>query len=411
MRVLFLTPHFPYPPRQGASLRNWGFIRHLASRHEVHLLSLVAPGQPVDDGAVGDVRRHLASVTTFTVPARPPLKRLLQLITHPAPDLTLRLWTPAFAAILADALGRQTFDIVQVEGLELAHYVEPFLRARRNAPAWVYDAHNAEAELQHSIWRADAGHPRRWWAAAYSFIQWQKLRRYERRWLPRFDALLCVSPEDREALRRTAGVEAVVVPNGVDTDYFAPGRFAPAPEMADHPSVVFTGKMDFRPNVDGVLWFAREVWPRVRRACPEAHFWVVGQRPARAVRALHGRDHIIVTGAVPAVEPYVAGATVFVAPLRMGSGTRLKLLQALSLERPAVSTRLGCAGLGAHDGVHLRVADTPADFAGAVVELLEDGSRAACLGRAGRSMVRERFDWRVVLPRLEALYDRLDRRR
>lgn len=407
MRLLFLTSPFPYPPRQGATLRSWGFIRELARRHEVHLLALAPPGQHPSAEALEAARRHLATATVVPAAPRSLSQRLRQLVTRPEPDVVLRLWTPAFARALAETLSAHPFDAVQVVGLELAHFAEPFLGDSLTAPAWVYDALNAEAELQRTIWLVDARRPRRWPAAAYSFVQWLKLRQYERRWLPRYDAVVCVSEEDARHLHRLAGVAPLVVPNGVDTDHLAPGRFAPQPDVAREPAVVFTGKMDFRPNVDGVLWFAEEIWPRVRRAVPEARFWVVGQAPTAAVRALHGRDGIVVTGAVPEVEPYLVAARAVVVPLRMGSGTRLKVLQALSLACAVVSTRLGCAGLGVQPNVHLRVADAPADFAEAVVELLRDAPAAACLGREARAFVRQHFDWKVLTPRLEALYGRL----
>ncbi len=407
MRLLFLTAPFPYPPRQGATLRSWGFIRELARRHEVHLLALAPPGQRPPPEALDFVRRHLASAVVVPAPPRSPARRLRQLLTRPEPDVVLRLWTPAFARALAEALSARTFDAVQVVGLELAHFAEPFLHAGGSGPAWVYDALNAETELQRTIWQVDARRPRRWPAAAYSFVQWLKLRRYERRWLPRYHAVVCVSEEDARHLRRLAGVSPLVVPNGVDTDHLDPRRFAPQPDVAREPAVVFVGKMDFRPNVDGARWFAEEIWPRVRRAVPQARFWVVGQAPTASVRALHGRDGIVVTGTVPEVEPYLVAARAVVVPLRMGSGTRLKVLQALSLARPVVSTSLGCAGLGLQSGVHLWTADAPADFAEAVVALLRDAPAADRLGREGRAFVRRHFDWKVLTPHLEALYDRL----
>lgn len=406
MRLLFLTPQVPYPPHQGASLRNWAFIRELSRRHEVHLFALLAPGQSSADRATQTVREQVASLTLMPQPRRSMARRLWQLLASPRPDLALRLWHPEIADALVQTLRAHTFDIVQVEGLELLALCEPWLK-QADGPRWVYDAHNAEADLQASAWRADRHTPRRWHAAAYSFIQWHKLRRYEAIMLPRFHGLTCVSDADADSLAALSGRRPLVVPNGVDTDHFAPGRVPPHPDLRTHPAVVFTGKMDFRPNVDAVLWFAHEIWPAVRTAVPEARFWIVGQRPTQAVQALSDIEGIHVTGAVPEIEPYIEGAAVVVAPLRMGSGTRLKVLQALSMARPMVSTALGCAGLGLRNEEHLAIADTPEAFAFNIVRLLTNQREAAAMAARAREYVRTHYDWRVLVPRLETLYTSL----
>lgn len=405
MRLLFVTPQLPYPPHQGASLRNWAFVRQLSARHEVHLLSFRFPSQQVVGDAEAVVRRHVATLTTLPAPERTTWERVMQLVGTTTPDLALRLWTPTFADALNTLLARHGFDVVQVEGLELLRYTEPYLR--KHGPAWVYDAHNAEADLQESAWRADARRPQRWIGAVYSFVQWLKLRRYERTLLPRFDGVISVSDADAASLAALTGIRPLVLPNGVDTETLAPGCVAPAAELADRPAVVFTGKMDFRPNVDGVTWFVNDIWPHVHAQRPDAVFWIVGQSPLPAVRLLAETRGVEVTGHVAEIEPYVAGADVVVAPLRMGSGTRLKVLQALSMARPVVGTTLGCSGLGVTDGVHVRIADTADRFIDAVTTLLEQPTEAATMADRGRAYVREHFDWRVLVPKLEALYERI----
>lgn len=407
MRLLFLTPQLPYPPHQGASLRNWAFIRELSSRHEVHLLCFRFQDEHDVAAAVDVILEDVASLTVIPAPTRSPITRLVQLFSTMTPDLALRLWTPAFAGALSDLFARHDFDLVQVEGLELLHYVEPYLGTR--PPVWVYDAHNAEADLQESAWRSDTSvrRPDRWIGALYSYIQWQKLRRYERRLLPRFAGVVSVSDEDAQSLSVDTGVQPLVLPNGVDTETLSPGAFSPAADLAGAPSIVFTGKMDFRPNIDGVVWFVNDIWPSIRAEQPEAKFWIVGQSPAPAVQDLDAAEGVVVTGRVPEIEPYIAGADVIVAPLRMGSGTRLKVLQAMSLARPVVGTTLGCSGLGVVDGEHLRIADTAGTFATAVTSLLHRREVAENLAACGRRYVCEHFDWQVLVPRLEELYEQI----
>jgi glycosyltransferase involved in cell wall biosynthesis len=163
--------------------------------------------------------------------------------------------------------------------------------------------------------------------------------------------------------------------------------------------------MDFRPNVDAALWFVREILPRIRATRPEVQFVIVGQKPVERLLRLNGQNGVVVTGAVEDVRPFIAGAAVYVAPLRMGGGTRFKLLEAMALARPIVSTTLGAEGFAVASGRELLLADSPADFAAAVLSLLADPARAATLGQAGRAFVQTRYDWSAIIPKLEAVYE------
>ncbi len=247
------------------------------------------------------------------------------------------------------------------------------------------------------------GGPGRGPAAAYSAIQWPRLRRLEAAVCRAVDAVTCVSAEDGRLLHALApGRPPVLVPNGIDVDDYAPGDGAPAPDAP--PSVVFTGKMDYRPNVDAVLWFMAEVWPRVRAEAPRARCLIVGQRPTPAVQALGRQAGCAVTGAVEDTRPFIAEASVYIAPLRQGGGTRFKLLEALALGRPVVSTTLGAEGFPVTAGRELLIADSAADFARAVLRLMADQALAQQVGSAGRAFVRARYDWRVIVPALERVY-------
>ncbi|MCB0077199.1 MAG: glycosyltransferase [Anaerolineales bacterium] len=397
MKLLFLTPQMPWPPQQGAALRNGGLIHALAQRHELHLLTFADAPTPTPP--------HLASLTTVPLPPRSGAARLRDLLRHPAPDMARRLASPAMAEALASLLQRHGFDLVQVEGIEMVPFALPYL-GRAVGPRWIYDAHNAESDLQVSALRADLKRPTRWHAALYSALQVRKLRRFERDSLPRFDGVVAVSQEDAALLTAQCHVDAVVVPNGVDSDHFAPQRFDAAPDMAGRggPTLLFTGKMDFRPNVDGVLWFADQILPQLADLNPT--LWVVGQRPHRALDRLRQQPNIVLRGWVDAVEPYLAAADLVVVPLRMGSGTRLKVLQALSMARPVVGTTLGCAGLAVSDGKELRLADSADDFANAVRQTLLQPRDAAAMAMRGRAHIQQKFDWRVIVPSLEESYQR-----
>jgi len=400
MDILFLTPQLPYPPHQGTALRNWGLIAHLAPRHRVGLLSFLAPGQ--DPHPAPPLAAACTSIETVPQPTRPLARRLRDLALTPLPDMALRLESPLFRARLADWLAHQPFDVVHIEGIELAPYLD-LLEKTTPRPLILFDDHNCEYLLQKRAFLTDLTNPLRWHGAAYSFIQWRRLQRYEAHVCRRADRVVAVSQADAAALQALLPeLDPLVIPNGIEIAAYPP-NLPPAPGMGAA-ALVFTGKMDFRPNVDAVLWFARQVLPRVRQKAPQAHLWVVGQRPHRRLAPLQKDPAVTVTGWVEDTRPYIAGAAVYVAPLRMGGGTRLKLLEAMAMGKAVVATRLGAEGFPVTNGQELLLADTPEAFADAVVALLQNPDRRTSLGQAARRFVQTGYDWPVLIPRLEVAY-------
>ena len=404
-KILILTPQFPYPPHQGTTLRNYNLIAGLAQRHQVHLMAFGDPaesqGTPLDG--------LCQSVQVVSPPQRSMSQRIKGLLFTSLPDMAQRLPSPAFRTALADALAREEPDVVEVEGIELAQYLFQVAGSRQEAgcPLLVYDDHNAEYLLQQRAFETDIRQPRRWVAAAYSFVQWRRLRAYERRACLTADRVAAVSEADAEALRGLVpGLEPTVVPNGVDMDYYtAPVAPLASREAPGAPDLVFTAKMDFRPNVDAVLWFARDVLPLIRRESPETRFWAVGKSPHARLAPLADEPGVVLTGWVEDVRPYIAGAGVYVVPLRIGGGTRLKVLEAMAMGKAIVSTTLGCEGFELVPDQELVIADDPAEFAAAVLALLRSPERRDRLGRAARRFAGSRYDWRMIVPRLERLYE------
>ena len=402
MKLLILTPQFPWPPHQGTTLRNFNLLKGLSQNHEVHLFSILASG---DDPDAGPVRELAASITVASQPLRSSGDRLRDLVMTSDPDMARRLWSPDIARRLTELTLELRPDILQIEGIEMAPY---FFALRRAGVAYgraIYDAHNAETLLQQRAALADARRPKRWPAAIYSAIQTAKLHRYEGDLLRAVDGAAAVSEPDARYLHGMApGTPIEIVTNGVDLAYYQTDDIFPRVFSASGPNLVFTGKMDFRPNVDAVLWFADEVLPRLRALDVIAHFWVVGRNPHPRLDALAHRKDVTVTGGVPDVRPYILQADVYVVPLLAGGGTRFKILEALALAKPVVSTRLGADGIPVQDGVHLIFADDPAAFAARVQQLLADQEQAAAMGQRGRAFIQEHFSWDAIVPRLERLY-------
>jgi polysaccharide biosynthesis protein PslH len=435
MKVLYLAPQLPWPLDQGAVIRNYFLLRALAAEHTVDLLCLdgsrsappagAAPRADDQDAAAGAGESPVAGLCrrleVFPAPRRDRAERLRTLVRSPLPDLAHRAWQPPLAARLGDLLGTEAYDVVQISSLEMAPY-RRLVRRTRGHPRVVFDDLNAEYQLQRRACLTDLTEPRRWHAAAYSALQWRRLRAYEGRVCREVDAVLAVSATDAGLLRRLAPRARLrVLPNGVDTTAFAyrirgddriarpdePGdagpagaraveRSATAPPPADVVprggpiELLFTGTMDYRPNVDAVLWFAESILPRLRQAHPDVRCLAVGKAPdARLRAAARRRPDLLVTGGVPDVRPYLARAALYVVPMRMGSGVRLKVLEAMAAGVPIVSTRVGLEGIAAEDGEHALVADAPTAFAAAVLRLLADPALGARLTPALAELYQE----------------------
>ena len=391
-----LTPQLPYPPRQGTALRNWGLLSGLARQHEIWLLSFAEPGQTPHP----TLAAACARIATFPAPLRTTATRLRGLVASALPDMAWRLWSPEFLARALAWLKEAAFDAVQVEGIELARYglaLAPELRARGGRV--IFDDHNCEYLLQQRSAETDLRNPRRWHAAAYSFVQTLRLRAFERRAAREADVTLVVSRQDGASLQRLdPALQPHEVPNGIDT-----GHYDAFPEGSDANALVFTGKMDFRPNIDAMLWFGAEVWPRIKAGWPEARWRIVGQKPSPRLDVLRADPAVTITGAVDDIRTEIARTAVYIAPLRVGDGTRFKLLEAMAMRRAIVTTSLGCEGFDVQDGREMIIADAPDVFARGVLELLADPARRAALGERGHAFAASGYDWSVIVPRLEAL--------
>ena len=346
-------------------------------------------------------------VEGFRQPERPLSRRMLDALLTGKPDMGLRLAQDDAHALLQRMLAVESYDLVQVEGLEMAPYGLQILQMAGNRPHVVFDNHNAEFLLQKRAAMMDARSMARWPAALYSWLQWQKLYRYERNFCQAVDGIVAVSEPDRQALSSLAPQRPIVnVPNGIELS-----RYLPDPLPAtDPPSLVFTGKMDYRPNVDAMLWFGLNVLPRVRRQL-DVRLQIVGMDPHPRLNRLRAFPDVELTGAVEDIVPYIRGASVYLTPMRVGGGTRFKVLEALACARPLVSTTLGVEGIPVRGGEHVLIADDARSFADAVVSLLRDqaagGERSRALGEAARSFVEKQFTWDKILPQMDAFHAQL----
>ena len=398
MKVLFVTPYVPSPPTFGGQRRIHGLMRALSKRHTLSLLALHNPINPIDKWRER-TRDFYPDTEVFVQPAfglQGPAKRTAQLRSL----YGLRSWdaisyrNEAMALRLRERLARETWDAVVVEFAQMAVNLTGL---PRGVPC-VVDEHNVEYDLQRRSASSSSSPLRRTFLEA----NWRKLRREEQVVWRTFDGVSVTSPRDLSIVQADAPqARCVLSPNGVDLDEFTPPAAAPEPD-----TVIFFGAHNYFPNTDGLRFLFSEIWPLVLAARPSARLRVVGPLPPADIVALKS-PNVAFEGYVTDIVAEVGRAAVAIAPLRIGGGTRLKIVEAMALARPVVATSIGAEGIQAQPDRDLIVADAPRDFADAVLRMLDQPAEAAALGLRGRRLVEEAYSWDISAAQLEQLLEEL----
>ena len=390
MKILFLSPTVPFPLTDGGRIRVFNLLKQIAVKNEVTLLALET--QTTDADGVAELQQ--LGIQVHLVPNAPTLPRvsfgtLVKAFLKRQPITVARYDIPAYRQKFRELIAIQTFDLVHYEMFHIAQF-----HTETHLPGVL-----SQQNVDSAIWRrlcSETTNP------LYKFAYWTQqlaFQRYERVLSPKFDAVTCTSDIDAAVFQQHCTENAIeIIPNGVDITHYRPDFTTEAPAH-----LIYIGSMDWYPNEDAVAFFADEVFPRIQEKVPDVAFSLVGGNPSARVQKLAERDGIIVTGRVPEIKPYFAEATVFVVPLRIGSGTRLKILEALAMGKAIVSTTVGAEGLDLKDGAEIFIADEPTAFADAVTRLLTDVQLRRRIGENGRSRVEQDYDWRSIGEKLHAL--------
>jgi len=390
----------PVPADNGTRRRIFASGVYLSQKHDVTFLSLrenvSGGGLRSDENEVPWRQVNVDMRTSGRLSSA--LKGLVSTKSY----AQVKYWNKEFQSMLVNLTDGQQFDAIWVHQLIMARYVEHILlkyrgEERHNLPLMVLDQHNVDELYFRSYLaaRVNIG-----WKM-YAFLEVLKAKHLQKKWYPRFDAILCVAPEDvqKTAEYVSENTEIWLTPNGVDLEYFRPTEQVQSREI--QPVLVFGGSLDVSMNQDAVIWFTSKILPLIGKHLPEIQFLIVGREPPPEIQRLSNLERVTVTGTVADVRSYYRQAAVFVAPLRVGGGTKLKVLEAMAMALPVVSTAVGAQGLNAESGRHLLVADNPNDFAGRVVELLNDREKAAQMGAAARRFVEEKYGWNAIFAEAE----------
>jgi polysaccharide biosynthesis protein PslH len=399
MQILLLTQVLPYPPDSGPKVKTYHLLRHLAAHHEVTLVSLVR--SPAEVARAQELRDLCAEV--HTVPLHRSRLRdayyLARSLLRGESFIISRDHSAELHALLAKITAQRSFDIIHADQLNMAQFAVGL-----PAGARILDEHNAVWTIVRRM--ADQSH--NLFRRIFLDIEACRLRRYEAEICARFDGILAVSVPDRYALELAAVEAGVSLPPIAIIPIAVDARTDPPVHRESLPKTILSiATMFWPPNVDGVLWFAREVYPLVRQAVPDVRFAIVGARPPPSVTRLTEDDPSIeVTGYVDDPQPYLERSAALIVPVRAGGGMRVKILEALARGMPVVSTTIGYEGIDLTPGNELLVGDTPAAFAAALISLLNDPALGCRLAAAGRRVAENVYDWRVVNPQVDALYKR-----
>ena len=397
MNILFVVPRLPYPLDAGGKIRTYNLLKQAADVHRVTLLSFVFGDEPI---GYRSVFRDFG-VPVVSVYGRDAIsaETAVTAMTKNLPLSVAKYRSYAMAQAIIREVRQGRIDLVHFDHIHMGQY----LRLLPGVPA-VVDEHNVECLILKRL----AQHEKNLAKKIAIGWEYEKMRSLERKVCRKAFRVFVVSGEDGRNLAEISGggVKYEVIPNGVDTEYFRISNLEP--QTSGENALVFTGSMDWVPNSDAVLYFSNEILPLIWKERPDVQFYVVGKNPPESVMALERKDRrIVVTGGVADVRPYEAQAKVFVVPLRIGGGTRLKILEAMSMARPVLSTTIGAEGIGAKEGVHLELADKPEDFAAKALSLLRDETRRRLLGENGRKFVCERYDWKIIGKKAAEVYEQL----
>jgi glycosyltransferase involved in cell wall biosynthesis len=403
LNLLHLSPMPPSPPRFGAQARMHGLMTNLARHHDITAVSLVDEEFDVGECARA-MRSYCREVTLIPNPRGKsgPTKRALQLrsLASRRSFERHRYTVPALQMELDRLLSATRFDIVNLEFPYLAHVAFDRSPPGAAAPLCVLDAHEIAHDTIRQFVRRGAGIGRK----VYAAINWRKLRTEELAAFRRAHTICVCSAADRERILADVPTARIaVIPNAADVEFYQPRPLDPA---SDGRTLVFFGLLSTIPNIDATTWFIEKIWPRVAGARPDARFKIIGKGVTGAVRDLGGSG-IEIVGFVEDLRPHLASAAALVVPLRLGGGTRLKIVEGMAMGKAIVSTTLGAEGIDAVNGKEILITDDPADFADAVLRLLGDPALAAQIGASARRAAVERYAWTSAASRLEDLFREL----
>ena len=389
MNILFLSLRCPYPPNRGDRIRNYYFIKHLAKKHRVTLVSFV---ESIDEIEMAKPLNQLCHQVEFVL-----FNRARALVNSASgffstEPFQVHYWRSLKMQKKVDELlDRNQFDLIHAHLFRMGQYVSKY-----NGKSKVLDLCDSLALNLSRRYQMDRG-------PHVPMLKWEadRVKKYEVEMMRSFDYGMVVAQSDRNYLiSEDSNLKLAVIPVGIDLDYFIQSEPV---EDESVPHLLFTGTMSYFPNIDAACYFCHQILPLIQEKIPSVHFSIVGSNPKKIVQKL-ASPSVTVTGTVPDTRPYFNQSSVFVSPMRSGSGLQVKHLEAMATGLPIVTTPLGASGLEGTWGEHLCVAETPKDFANRTIQLIQNSHMRRRIGKSGQNLVRHKYNWHVLGQQLENVY-------
>lgn len=394
MKILFLSPYSPIPPNYGAATRIYQLLKYVSQRHQVTFVFFGSTEE------TKDLKEHfpeLINIVSVPKPFRMRYRRTSQILNLLGSEsyYYASIHSRKFQKVLDTLCERTEFDLV--------HYEFPVMAVYNimGSPIRVLDAHNVEFfNLKRMYQKTTFGLRKLFYMREYKLAYKKEVELCKK-----LDIILTTSEYDKAKFdKEVPNVAKYVIPNGVDGEFFAPFNREGEPN-----TLIFTGMMGYMPNDDGMIYFLKQIYPQILKKVPDLKLYVVGMSPTKELLA-YQNDQVVITGKVDDVRPYVEKASVYIVPLRMGSGTRLKVLEALAMKKPVVTTSIGCEGIDVTDNTSVLIKDDPDKFAEAIIKLLGDRQLQNQLAEAGYKLIHSKYTWQFVGKHLLSIYDSLEHR-
>ncbi|HKJ33512.1 MAG TPA: glycosyltransferase [Balneolales bacterium] len=382
MKILHLSPYSPVPADFGGALRIYYLLRGLSLRHEVTFVTLGDDKEKkelIDE--FGSLVKQIYVINHEPLPVKSSWLAMLHALWNRQGYFEMYMKNIQLQKLLDKLFQTEQYDLVLMEFPVMDAFKLP------DNIIQILDEHNVEYRNFQRMYKGTKFLFRK----LFYFREFRKMLKKEIRTCQSVDAIMVTSRHDKRILKRNIKKTPIfIIPNGVDTTYFTPTS-----EKIEPFSMVFTGTMNYLPNSDAMHYFLDAIFPLIRKSVPEAKIYIVGKNPPASLKR-RASENVIITGIVDDVRPFVRKSSVYVVPLRMGSGTRLKILEGLSMEKAIVTTKIGCEGIEVNDEKHVLIADKPASFAKKVVELMHDKERMKTLGSNGNKLVNQKYTWNAI---------------
>jgi polysaccharide biosynthesis protein PslH len=399
MRILFFTPTFPYPLDNGNRILVFNTIKWLAKQHQVFLLSCIQGNQSeyfpyLKDYCAGIEAVSMPGLGVWGKDMNYSKNGLIKNLFYPLPYTISRWYLPEMERKLKEMVSKSKCDLVQIEALHLAQYAK-FIG---NIPV-ILRQHNVESRVMERYYKYASNPLER----AYAYFQWKKLLRYERKSCLDSDMVITLSLADKDALGKLSPkINPKVVPVGVDLGYF---KTCFSARKSDE--ILYVGSLYFPPVLESMLYFLKETWLKIKGIRPQARLSILGSCPKNKTKSIRNFPDVVFLGEVDDVRPFMAVSALTIVPHRIASGVRFKILEAMAMRLPVVSTSIGCEGLEVIDGENILIADRSETFARKVVALLENENLRNNLTEKAYALVKENYTWENVGQRLNRIYENL----